>query len=91
VDGERLLGTVMVGHDGHRGWLYYLAVAPEARRQGHGRELVRAAEHWVLAHGIPKLQLMVRVENAAVAAFYERLGYADAGCVVLGRRLDQLT
>jgi ribosomal protein S18 acetylase RimI-like enzyme len=88
VDGGGLLGTVMVGHDGHRGWLYYLAVRADARRQGYGRALVRAAEDWVAARGIPKVQLMVRTGNTAAAGFYERLGYTDAGCIVLARRLD---
>ena len=68
-------GTVMVGHDGHRGWLYYLAVAPRSRRQGVGRTLVAAAEQWLAARGVPKVQLMVRETNEAVTAFYRRLGY----------------
>jgi ribosomal protein S18 acetylase RimI-like enzyme len=86
---DELLGTAMVGHDGHRGWIYYLAVRADARARGHGRALVRACEHWVLGHGIPKLQLMVRSGNTAAVGFYERLGYTDTECVVLGRRLDE--
>ena len=85
---DRLLGTAMVGHDGHRGWVYYLAVAPVARRRGLGRELMRAAEGWLCKREIPKIQLMVRRQNAGVVAFYESLGYADADVVVMGRRLD---
>jgi ribosomal protein S18 acetylase RimI-like enzyme len=85
--GERLVGTVMVGHDGHRGWLYYLAVADDHRRRGLGRALVAAAEEWLAEH-VPKVQLMVRDDNAAAAAFYERLGYVHQETVVLGRRLD---
>ena len=88
-EGDELLGTAMVGHDGHRGWIYYLAVRADARGRGHGRALVRACEHWVLGRGIPKLQLMVRSGNTAAVGFYERLGYTDTACVVLGRRLDQ--
>ncbi len=68
-------GTVMVGHDGHRGWLYYLAVAPDDRKQGLGRALVREAENWLRARSVPKVQLMVRETNAEVAAFYDRVGY----------------
>lgn len=83
-----LLGTVMVGHDGHRGWVYYLAVAPAARRQGLGRALMADAESWVRARGVPKLQLMVRSTNTAVLDFYTRLGYADQHCVVLGKFFD---
>jgi hypothetical protein len=72
---DDLSGAVMVGHDGHRGWLYYLAVAPARQRQGLGRMLVTAAEQWLAARGIPKVQLMVRETNEAVTAFYQRLGF----------------
>ena len=84
----RLLGTAMVGHDGHRGWVYYLAVAPAARGSGLGRELMAAAEEWVAARGIPKLMLMVRLSNTAVLGLYEQLGYVVEDTAVLGRRLD---
>lgn len=87
LDGEALLGTVMVGHDGHRGWLYYLAVDAAARRRGLGRSLVRAAEEWLRERGVPKAQLMVRRGNEGVVGFYEALGYADGEVVVLGRFL----
>jgi ribosomal protein S18 acetylase RimI-like enzyme len=66
----KLVATVMVGHDGHRGWVYYLAVAPAFRRQGVGPMLLRSAEQWCRARGVPKLQLMVRSENVEVASFY---------------------
>lgn len=72
---DDLRGSVMVGHDGHRGWLYYVAVAPDRRRQGLGRALVEAAEAWLKQRGVPKAHLMVRETNQAVAAFYQRLGY----------------
>jgi ribosomal protein S18 acetylase RimI-like enzyme len=88
VEEGELLGTVMVGHDGHRGWVYYLAVEPRCRGRGLGRELMAAAESWLDEQGVPKLQLMVRADNAAVIEFYERLGYADQQVVVLGRFLD---
>lgn len=86
ADGQ-LLGTAMVGHDGHRGWIYYLAVREDQRGRGLGRTLVRACEAWTAAHDIPKLQLMVRTGNEPVTAFYERLGYEVSDVVVLGRRL----
>ncbi len=89
VDRDVLLATAMVGHDGHRGWLYYLAVEPTEQGHGLGRRMVQACEEWVRARRIPKLQLMVRADNATVAAFYQHLGYADASVVVLGRRLDE--
>ena len=80
-----LVGTVMVGHDGHRGWLYYLAVDPGWRGEGIGRALVAAAEGWAVA-SVPKIQLMVREDNRAAVAFYERLGYERSQVTVLGRR-----
>lgn len=81
------VGSVMAGFDGHRGWLYYLAVDASVRGSGHGRRLVVAAEAWLAAQGAEKVQLMVRSTNVAVQGFYARLGYSDAECVVLGRRL----
>lgn len=86
--GERLLGAAMVGHDGHRGAIYYLGVDPEARRLGIGRRLVEAAEDWVRARGVPKINLLVRKENAGVLAFYEALGWRDTQTVCLYRSLD---
>lgn len=87
-EGGALVATVMVGHDGHRGWVYYLAVDPARRRTGHGRALMRAAEAWVVREGGVKLQLMVRTDNAAAAGFYRALGYERQDVSVLGRRLD---
>lgn len=89
VEADRLIGTVMVGHDGHRGWVYYLAVDADRRGTGVGRTLMAKAEHWLGEQGVPKVQLMVRTSNAAVVDFYQRLGYSDQGCVVLGRFLDE--
>ena len=87
ADGS-LLGTAMVGVDGHRGWMYYLAVEPSASGTGIGRSLVRACEEWVLARGIPKLMLMVRSDNRDVLGFYDALGYEVNEVATLGRRLD---
>lgn len=84
---DTLTATVMVGFDGHRGWVYYLAVDPDARLGGVGRRMMEAAENWLGARGAPKLNLMVRQENAGVAAFYERLGYALEPRLVFGKRL----
>jgi ribosomal protein S18 acetylase RimI-like enzyme len=84
----RLLGTAMVGHDGHRGWVYYLAVDASARGTGLGRQLMDACEAWVRERGIPKIQLMVRTTNNDVLGFYQHLGYAVGEVTVLGRWLD---
>jgi ribosomal protein S18 acetylase RimI-like enzyme len=83
-------GTVMVGFDGHRGWIYYLGVHPDHQRQGIGRQLMRAAEDWLRARDCPKLMFMVRSDNLATRAFYTALGYETQGVETLGRRLDGL-
>jgi len=89
-DGGSVIGTVMAGYDGHRGWLYYVAVAPSHRGTGVGRTLVEAAEHWLADQGARVIRLMVRAENEAVTAFYAALGYADGEMIVLGKRLSIL-
>ncbi len=83
----RLAATVMVGWDGHRGWIYYLAVARDLRRLGIGARMVKAAEDLLAGWGAPKLNLLVRAENDAVVAFYESLGYRRADVVCLQRAL----
>lgn len=88
IDGSELVATAMVGHDGHRGWVYYLAVAPDHRGRGLGREMMRACEAWLRERGVPKLNLMVRGENTGTAAFYAAIGYARDDVLVLSRRLD---
>ncbi|MDA8392986.1 MAG: GNAT family acetyltransferase [Actinomycetota bacterium] len=83
----QLLGTAMVGHDGHRAWVYYVAVRQDQRRRGLGRRLMSACADWAAGCGVPKVQLMVRTGNEPVLAFYERLGFQTEQVVVLGRRL----
>jgi ribosomal protein S18 acetylase RimI-like enzyme len=82
-----LVATAMVGHDGHRGWVYYLAVRPDARRRGHGAAMMRACEAWLARHAIAKLNVMVRADNAATRGFYGALGYGADDVTVLSRRL----
>lgn len=82
-----LVGSVMAGYDGHRGWLYYLAVAPERHGQGIGRMLVVRAEELLLAMGCPKIQLMVRPDNEAARGFYDALGYESFDTWNTGKRL----
>lgn len=84
-----IAGSVMVGFDGHRGWVYYLAVAPDARRAGHGRALMAAAEAWLAARNAPKIQLMVRDDNHAASAFYAALGFERQQVATWGRFLDR--
>lgn len=82
-----VVGTVMAGYDGHRGWLYYLASAPSHRGQGVGRALVSEAERRLEAMGCPKVQLMVRPENEEVRGFYAELGYEPFSVWTTGKRL----
>jgi ribosomal protein S18 acetylase RimI-like enzyme len=87
LDG-RLVATVMVGADGHRGWVYYLGVAADRLRNGYGAAMMHAAEQWIVARGLPKLQLMVREDNAAAIGFYEAIGYKTEAVSVLSKRFD---
>jgi ribosomal protein S18 acetylase RimI-like enzyme len=85
----RIAGSVMVGHDGHRGWLYYVAATPHARGSGIGRQMVQAAEAWLRQRGVVKVQLLVRETNTKVVSFYEHLGFEVAPRVIMSKWLDQ--
>ncbi|WP_321162980.1 GNAT family acetyltransferase [Sphingomonas sp. Leaf33] len=89
-DGEGVTGSVMVGFDGHRGWVYYVAVHPKARRAGLGRALMAAAEEWLISREAPKIQLMVREGNEAATGFYEALGLKRQPVVTFGRFLGRV-
>jgi ribosomal protein S18 acetylase RimI-like enzyme len=84
-----IVGTVMAGYEGHRGWINYLGVAPALQRGGLGRRLMDEAERRLRAAGCPKINLQVRPENKVAIAFYERLGFAVEGAVSLGKRLER--
>ena len=84
----RLAATVMVGDDGHRGWVYYLAVDPDCREAGMGRRMMAAAETWLRERDAPKIQLMVREDNGQAIGFYKALGYEVQPVVTIGKRLD---
>jgi len=85
---ERIVASAMVGHDGHRGWVYYVAVDPDRRGHGLGRAIMDAAEDWLRAAGIAKLQLLVRRDNAKAGAFYETIGYDEAPVTVFAKWID---
>jgi ribosomal protein S18 acetylase RimI-like enzyme len=85
---ESLVASVLVGHDGHRGWVYYVTVDPDHRFKSYGRAIMSAAEDWLRTRGIEKLQLMVRGDNAKVQAFYQSLGYVEQERVVFAKWLD---
>jgi ribosomal protein S18 acetylase RimI-like enzyme len=87
-DGGAIIASAMVGHDGHRGWVYYVAVDPDHRGKGHGRAIMVAAEEWLRQAGIAKMQLMVRADNAKVQAFYESIGYDEQERIIYAKWLD---
>jgi ribosomal protein S18 acetylase RimI-like enzyme len=86
LDGA-VVGAVMAGYDGHRGWINYLAAAPAVQRAGIGAALMREAERRLAALGCPKVNLQIRRDNHGVADFYARLGYLDDEVISLGKRL----
>ena len=83
-DAGCIIGTVMAGYDGHRGWLYTVAVSPEYRRRGIGTNLVRHAVEALRAVGCIKINLQIRAENSAVREFYESLGFAAEARLSMG-------
>ena len=83
-----LVGAVIAGFDGVRGWIYHLAIAPEYRRRGFATQLVRAAEDGLRRLGCPKVNLQVRAVNHEVVAFYRSIGYEIEERVSIGRRLE---
>ncbi len=84
----QIVGSIMAGYDGHRGWINYLGVHPNWQRQGIARELMRHAEAYLRTRGAPKINLQVRRGNDAVLAFYDQIGYVDDDVIGLGKRLE---
>ena len=84
---EKIVASVMVGYDGHRGWIYYLAVDPEHRKQGLGKRIMATAEEKLLEIGCPKIDLMVRKNNLEVITFFEKIGYNHNEVITMSRRL----
>ena len=83
-----VVATVMVGFDGHRAWVYFLAIEPSLRRMGFARTMMSAAEQWARARGAPRLNLMVRETNAAAVSLYESMGMERQPVLVIGKALD---
>lgn len=86
IEAGEIVTSILVGHDGHRGWFYYLSVASAHRRKGLGRATVEAAEVWLRERGIWSVNLMIRSENAGVRDFYAALGYDMRDVIVMGKR-----
>ena len=87
VVGDAVVGTVMGGYDGHRGWIYSVAVSPTQRRRGIGATLIRRIEEALTARGCLKINLQVRASNAEIIAFYERCGYSVEEIISMGKRM----
>ena len=86
-DESRIIGTVMVGYDGHRGWIYYLAVAKEFQKMGLGKKLVFEAEKWLKTNNVPKVNLMIRSSNGGVKQFYESCDYKISDVITMEKWL----
>ena len=88
TSGGGIVGSVMAGYDGHRGWVNYLAVLPASRRRGVGTALMAEVERVLREAGCPKVNLQIREANADAVGFYQALGYARDDVISLGRRLE---
>lgn len=87
TDGDSLVATAMAGYDGHRGWVNYLAVHPDARGRGYGRQIMAEVERMLEERGCPKLSLQIRTDNERALGFYRALGYLPDAVVSMGKRL----
>jgi ribosomal protein S18 acetylase RimI-like enzyme len=84
---DKVVATCMAGFDGHRGWIYYLAVQPEFQGKGYGKLIVKHAEDSLKIRGCPKIDLMVRNTNQKVIEFYQKIGFSQEPVIVMGKRL----
>ena len=86
---DTIAATVMGGYDGHRGWVYYLAVDPVYQRKGYGQQIMKAIEGKLRAMDCPKINLQIREDNVDVMKFYESIGYQTEERVSMGKRLTE--
>ena len=84
---NKIMASAIVGYDGHRGWVYYLAVHPKYQRRGFGEQLMQFAERHLLRLECPKINIMVRKTNSEVIDFYKSIGYKEENITTLGKRL----
>lgn len=89
VEAERVIGTIMAGYDGHRGWIYSLAVTPERRKRAIGTALLQQAEAALIKRGCAKINLQINPHNSGVAAFYQKLGYVVEQRISMGKKLKK--
>ncbi len=85
--GDEIVATAMAGYEGHRGWINYLAVSPDFRRRGIGRQMMEEAEARLSALGCPKINVQIRSSNKSVVEFYESLGFSTDEVVSMGKQL----
>lgn len=83
---NKVVATAMIGYEGHRGWVNYLAVSPSYQKKGYGRDIMKAAEEKLKAIGCPKLNIQVRTTNTGVIEFYKRIGFASDNVIGFGKR-----
>ncbi len=89
TESQELVGTVMCGYDGHRGWIYSLAVLPECQNSGAGTKLMQYAEKKLEAIGCMKINLQIVEQNGGVQNFYEKLGYSTEARISMGKRIEK--
>jgi ribosomal protein S18 acetylase RimI-like enzyme len=87
LSGNKIVASVMGGYEGHRGWIYYLAVDPAYQKQGLGRQMMETIESKLLAVGCPKINLMVRTDNLLAVGFYQKIGYKTDDVISMGKRM----
>lgn len=83
---DKVMASVMAGYDGHRGWIYYLAVHPDYQHKGYGRQIMQSAENLLKDAGCPKINLQVRTSNTKMIEFYKKIGFDMDDVVSMGKR-----
>ncbi len=86
---DKLIASAMVGHDGHRGYAYYVSITPDEQGKGYGSILMEAIENWLADHGVWKINLLIREDNEKVLGFYEELGYERGNTIQLGKSIKR--
>jgi len=87
--GGKIVASVMAGYEGHRGWVNYVSVNPQCRRQGYGRKILAEVERLLRLRGCPKINLQVRATNHEAVKFYESLGFKVDEVISMGKRLEK--
>jgi len=88
---KKLISTIMVGYEGHRGWINYLVVHPDYQRRGFGRQLMKYATNILSNMGCQKINIQVRESNRSVIQFYKKLGFTDDEVLSYGKRISKFS